>query len=173
MTELVVRTRQTFAAPAGTVWALLCNSRMDDASSLWFKLGVPHPVECRVPDGHGGVGSERECVSDQGIVHQRILEWVPESRLSFRMEDTDLRFRRYVSGIVDTFDLVATGTGVSVTRTTRVSAKGRFRIFRKVALFFSLMQVHRYVFRNWRRLAKRGTPSGTPHEAGTPPAPAS
>jgi Polyketide cyclase / dehydrase and lipid transport len=168
MKELIVRTRQTFGAPARTVWTLLCDSRMDSASSIWFKLGVPQPVECRVPDGHGGVGSVRQCVSDQGIVHQRIFEWVPERRLAFRMEGTNMRFRRYVSEIVDTFDLASVGAGVLVTRTTHVTVKGSFQILKKVGLFFSLKQVHRYVFRNWRQLA-RGDPPGSPQESGTPP----
>ncbi len=120
-----------------------------------------------MPDGHGGVGSERECVSDQGIVHQRILEWVPEKRLSFRMERTDLHFQRYVSEIVDTFDFVATSEGVGVTRTTQVWTKGHFQLLKKFALFLSLTQVHRYVFRNWRRLAKRGSPILNPLGSGS------
>jgi hypothetical protein len=135
---------------------------MDGSPRLWFKIGIPQPLECRLPDGHGGVGSERECVSDQGIVRQRILEWIPERRLSFRMERTDLRFRSYVREIVDTFDLRTEGGGVIVTRTTQVLLQGRLQSLRKVALYFSLKQVHRYVFSNWLRLAKSHGPDRNP-----------
>jgi hypothetical protein len=159
MSGMSVRTSQHFPGPVSTVWPLLCSSHMDGSPRVWFRFGVPMPVECRLPDGHGGVGSERECVSDQGIVHQRILEWIPEKRLSFRMEKTDLRFQRYVREIVDTFDLRPQGDGVTVTRRTEVIMKGRAQWLKAVALRLSLKQVHRYVFRNWLRLAQQ-----TPHD---------
>jgi hypothetical protein len=155
MKEIVVRTRHSFACSPGTVWDLMCNSRMEDSPSLLFRLGVPQPVQCRVTDTNPGVGSERECVSDQGVVHQRILAWAPGKTLSFRMERTDLPFRSYVRELVDTFDLTASGGKVAVTRTTRVSIRGRFRLYRRIALHVSLKKVHRYVFQNWDRLAKR------------------
>jgi hypothetical protein len=154
MSGTFVQTSQRFPGPASNVWPLLCNSHMDGSPRLWFRFGVPQPVECRLPDGHGGVGSERECISDQGIVHQRILEWIPERRLSFRMEKTDLRFQRYVREIVDTFDLQARVNTVTVTRRTEVVLKGRFQWLKAVALYLSLKQVHRYVFRNWLKLAQ-------------------
>jgi len=111
-------------------------------------------VQCRVPDGHGGVGSNRECTSDQGIVHQRILEWEPEKRLTIRMERTDLRIHEYVREMVETFDLVGIPGGVRVTHITRVWTQGWFRTLKKIVLYLSLKEVHRYVFRNWRRLAE-------------------
>jgi hypothetical protein len=171
MKEMVVRTGQSFASPASTVWSLLCNSTMDVTTTLLFKLGVPHPVQCRVPDGHGGVGSERECVSDQGIVHQRILEWVPQQRLTIRVERTDLRIEKYVREMVETFDIVPTTAGVRVTRTTHVWTRGRFHLLKKLVLFFSLKQVHRYVFRNWRRLADRENHAARPPRSGAPSSP--
>jgi hypothetical protein len=173
MRDLAVRTRQSFPCSAGAVWSLLCNSRMDGTSKLLFKLGVPQPVQCRVTDDHGGVGSERECISDQGVVHQRILEWLPDRRLSFRMERTDMQFRRFVREIVDTFDLVPSSSGVLVTRVTKVSTTGRFQIFRRITLYLGLKQVHRYVFQNWQRLAKQGVPPLTPRENSSPLAPSS
>ncbi len=134
MPEMTIRTGQSISGPASTVWSLLCNSRMDDTTTLLFRLGVPHPVRCRVPDGHGGVGSERECESDRGIVHQRILEWEPEKRLTIRMERTDLGIQKYVREMVETFDLVGISGGVRVTRTTRVWTHGRFRTLKKMVL---------------------------------------
>lgn len=151
--ELVVRTRRRFSSAPGRVWPLLCNSQMAGATSPLFRLGVPQPIECRLPRGPGGVGAERECVSDQGVVHQRILEWSPESHLSFRMEETSLPFRSHIHEMVDTIDLIPTQAGVEVTRTTAIRVKGRFQLFRKVMLFLGVKQVHRFVFQNWLQLA--------------------
>jgi hypothetical protein len=158
---LTVRTRWSFRTPASAVWPLICNSRMDPSSSPLFELGVPRPIECRVPDGTGGVGSERECVSDQGVVHQRILEWTPEKHLSFRMERTDIGFRPLVDGLMDSFDFAPTKRGVTLTRTTRVWVRGRFPCAKEFLLFVGLKHVHRYVFRNWQRLAESASASAS------------
>jgi len=125
---------------------------MDQRSSILFRLGVPQPIECRLPSGEGGVGKERECVSDQGVVRQRILVWAPPERLSFRMEASDIGSVKSVAQIEDTFELVPARRGVTVVRTTTSTVVGRFRSVKKVALFFALKHVHRYVFQNWARL---------------------
>jgi uncharacterized protein YndB with AHSA1/START domain len=151
---LIVRTRWSFASPPARVWSLLCNSRMDNATALLFRLGVPHPIQCRILDETGGPGTERECVSDQGVVHQRILEWVPERRLAFRMEATDMEWGRHVRELSEAFDLVPVPGGVEVTRTSQVRVTGRAPWLRMLMLYLSLKQVHRYVFRNWKRLAE-------------------
>lgn len=164
---MVVCTRQTFECPARTIWSLMCNSQMDDSTSLLFKLGVPQPVQCRVADGRPGVGSERECISDQGVVHQRILVWEPDTCLSFRMESTDMSFGRHIRDLVDTFDLRATPRGVEVTRTTQIRTQGLFQVLTRFALYFSLKKVHRYVFQNWKRLAASGAPSPPSLESGS------
>ncbi|HYK94163.1 MAG TPA: SRPBCC family protein [Thermoplasmata archaeon] len=165
MTALIVRTRRRFPQAPADVWPLLLNSRMAPSRSLWFRLGVPQPVECRVPDGRGGVGSERECVSIQGVVHQRILEWTPPSHLVFRLEWTDLAQARGVGGMRETFDLDPVDGATVVTRTTEVELRGAGNPFRRFVLWVGLKQVHRFVFRNWLRLSSRGGPS----HSGPPP----
>jgi Polyketide cyclase / dehydrase and lipid transport len=171
MSPLVVRTRQSFPCPAATVWSLLCNSRMEGRSTLLFRLGVPQPIACRLADGVGGVGGERECISDQGVVHQRILEWSPDQRLAFRMETTNMEFQRFVREIGDTFELVPAGRATVVTRTTTVQTAGGIHPLRTIGLRIGLKHVHRYVFRNWRRLAlTSATPAGA-SESGVPSTP--
>lgn len=150
---LAVRSSQHFSCAADKVWPLLCDSKIEGRISPLFLLGVPQPLQCRLPEGHGGVGSARECESDQGVVHQRILEWLPERRLSFRMEETDLPMRRFVQDMVDTIDLVPMDPGLEVTRTTTLRLKGPHRFLKKCLLFVGVKQVHRHVFRGWRRLA--------------------
>jgi hypothetical protein len=76
-----------------------------------------------------------------------------------------------VRQISDTFDLVSAGAGVTVTRTTVVETKGRFQSLKRIALYFSLKQVHRYVFRNWVRSAIRQSPTGRARESGSPTSP--
>ena len=156
---MIVRTRETFRCSASTVWPLLLDSRMEPSGGLLFPLGVPRPVACRLPKGEGGLGGERECVSNQGIVHQRILDWQPPYRLTFRMERSDLPQLRSVSALVDTFDLTPGAQGTRVTRTTQVLLRGPSAPWRRLLLFVGLKQVHRHVFRNWQRLAE-GPPAG-------------
>jgi Polyketide cyclase / dehydrase and lipid transport len=171
MSKVVVRTTQSFPCRPGAVWPLLCNSRMDGRSTLLFRLGVPQPVQCSVPDGQGGIGSERECTSDQGVVRQRILEWDPERRLSFRMERTDMEFQKFVREIGDTFELVPSHRGTEVTRTTTVRTTGGLHPLRTMGLRIGLKHVHRYVFRNWQRLALLSVTTARAMESAAPSTP--
>lgn len=139
--------------PAEKIWPLLCSSKMDGALCCPFRLGVPKPVECRLPAGQGGVGAERQCISTQGVIRQRITEWSPPNRLRFEMEDTNLYFRPCVSAIVEEFTLTEINGGTRLTRTTRVTVTGRMIPIKSLALGIGLKFVHLYVFRNWRRLS--------------------
>ena len=114
-----VRTSTTINKPPSAVWPLLCSSKMDTSIPCFFRLGIPKPVECRLPDGVGGVGTRRQCVSDRGVVHQRITHWQEEQLLRFQMEDTTLYFRPCVTAIHEEFVLEPQGSkGTRLTRTT-------------------------------------------------------
>jgi hypothetical protein len=130
------------------LWPVLCDSAMELAPRCpVFFLGAPRPTECRLPEGAGEVGAARQCVSDQGVVRQRITVWEPPGRLAFRMEETDLCFERVVERLDDVFELEAAGSGTRITRTTTVSVRNLFA----VPVWVGLKSVHRFVFRNWQR----------------------
>lgn len=153
---MIVRTRRNLPFSASAVWPLLCESEMHGAPALPFRLHAPRPIACRLPSGPGGVGGERECVTDQGRVRQRILEWAPPARLRFRMERTDLPQLRAVADLVDTFDLAPGPRSTVVTRTTVVRFRPPVSFARRFLLFLGLKEVHRYVFRSWRRAMEEG-----------------
>ncbi|BCU77781.1 hypothetical protein llg_24960 [Luteolibacter sp. LG18] len=127
---------------------------MDTAIPCAFRLGIPKPVECRLPEGQGGVGRERQCVSNRGVIHQRITHWEEPRCLRFRMEDTTLYFRPCVTAIEEEFVLEPVGTDrTRVTRTTTLTVAGVGRPLKAAIMLAGLKCVHRYVFRNWQRLA--------------------
>ncbi len=131
------------------LWPALCDSSVELTPRCpVFYLGTPRPTECRLPDGPGEVEAARQCVSEQGVVRQRITVWEPPARLSFHMEETDIYFHRLVDHLGDTFDLAPDGSGTRITRTTTVAV--RHRLF-SPALWVGLKSVHRFVFRNWQR----------------------
>jgi hypothetical protein len=135
------------------LWPALCDSTVELTPRCpVFYLGAPRPTECRLPEGPGAVGAARQCVSDQGVVRQRITAWDPPARLAFRMEETDLCFDRFVDRLDDVFDLVPYGSGTRITRTTTVSVRGRFSAVLSPPLWIGLKSVHRFVFRNWQRM---------------------
>jgi len=129
---------------------------MEPANSCLFWLGVPKPRQCRLPNGQGGVGSARQCVSDRGIIDQTIIAWEEPHHLAIRMERTDMGFREFVSSIIDDFELAPTSEGgTRVTRTTCVHVTGRFRFVKVALLWVGLKKVHRSVFYAWEQLASR------------------
>lgn len=153
-----VRSSILIPRPPSAVWPLLCSSRMDPAIPCMFRLGIPKPVECRLPEGEGGVGRARECVSDRGVIRQRITHWEVPRLLRFEMVDSTLYFRPFVSGIREEFLLEPAGPeGVRLTRTTQVGLTGRCRIAKSLLMWAGVRAVHRYVFKNWVRLAIRGS----------------
>ena len=75
------------AAPVHAVWATLCDAEMPATAPCEFRLGPfgpPRPVRCELPDGPGGVGATRRCVSDRGTVTQRVTEWAAGERLALQ-----------------------------------------------------------------------------------------
>ena len=151
---MIVKTRWRFAQTPEQVWPLLCNSRMERTSSCLFGLGVPRPQQCRLPEGPGEKGSTRQCISDQGIIEQEILVWDEPQQLTFCMRKTDLFFKKCVPSIVEDFQLVSLpGGGTQATRTTTLEVTGWFRWAKMALLWLGLKKVHRFVFRNWVRLA--------------------
>ncbi|MDG9676058.1 hypothetical protein [Micromonospora sp. DH14] len=151
---MLVRTGWTMPHPAEVLWPALCDSRLElQPRCPVFYLGTPRPTSCRLPDGPGEVGASRQCVSEQGVVRQRITVWEPPSRLAFQMESTDLHFHRFVDHLGDLFELVPVNGGTRVIRTTTVTVRGYGRVVLAPALWVGLKSVHRFVFRNWQKMA--------------------
>jgi hypothetical protein len=154
----------TFAmlpGPPEEVWPLLCASRMDPQMPCAFRFGIPKPVECRLPDGQGGVGARRQCLSDHGVVNQRITHWERPRLLRFHMEDTTLYFGPCVTSMVEEFELSEGPCSTTrIRRTTTLQLGGFLRRFRGLLLCLGIKLIHRYVFRNWARLV------ATPRDAG-------
>jgi hypothetical protein len=146
---MIVVTRRHLPGSPEQVWPLLCGSSMDRSRPCLFRLGVPKPVECRLPAGAGAVGARRECISEQGRVGQRITRWAPPALLAFEMVETDLFFARYVSAIEEQFELRGGRGGTEIVRTTKVTLNPATGAVRSLLLWIGLKQVHRYVFRNW------------------------
>ncbi|WP_165823220.1 SRPBCC family protein [Micromonospora globispora] len=151
---MIVRTRWTVPHPPEALWPALCDSRLElQPRCPVFYLGTPRPTMCRLPDGPGEVGAARQCVSEQGVVRQRITVWEPPTRLAFHMESTVLGFHRFVDYLGDLFELAPAGRGTQVTRTTTVTVRGFGRAALYPALWIGLKSVHRFVFRNWQKMA--------------------
>jgi hypothetical protein len=156
MTVMKIKTVWGFQQPPELIWPLLCNSRMEPTASCLFGLGLPMPLQCRLVEGSGGVGSTRQCISDRGMIEQTILAWEEPHHLAFKMDHTDLYFRSCTPSIVDDFELVQTPKrGTRATRITSVTVIGWFRWVKQAGLWLGLKKIHRFVFRNWERLASK------------------
>jgi hypothetical protein len=147
-----VKTTTVIAKPPAELWLLLCRSKMNPHIPCYFRCGMPKPVECRLPDGAGGAGLRRECVSSHGVIHQRIQQWEEPRRLRFAMEDTTLYFRPCVTRMEDEFILEpAGGNQTRITRTTDITVIGFAQWAKSLAMAAGLKCIHRYVFKNWAR----------------------
>lgn len=151
---MVVKTTYNYHASAAKLWPLLFNSRMDKKQPCYLLCGLPKPLECRLPDSQGGVGNTRECVSDKGTIQQRITEWIPEHKLSFELVQTNLYFGPCVESIVEQFELTNNNQdGCRIVRTTTFKVKGQLASVASIPMFIGIKAIHRYVFKNWKRLS--------------------
>lgn len=148
---MIIRTSTTIKASPETIWPLLTNSKMTEAGCFCF--GVPKPVECRMEEV-GDVDAKRQCVSDRGIVDQKITEWNPPQALRFEMQNTDHSWSPFVESIEEGFEPERTESGTKIVRQTTLIAKGPFRLFKELAFYAGLKRVHFFVFRNWRAQAE-------------------
>jgi len=147
-----VRTSTIIRKSPAAIWPLLCSSKMDPHVPCFFRLGIPKPVECRLPDGAGGVGARRQCISDRGVIQQRITHWQEGQILRFHMEDTSLYFRPCVTSLTEEFVLEpVSATHTRLTRTTEVRVSGFCRLAKGLIMCAGMKCVHLYVFQNWAR----------------------
>ena len=148
-------TTKKFNATPERLWPLLFDSRMDQKQPCYLLCGLPKPVECRLQNGEGGVGSTRECVSDKGTIQQTILEWQPYEKLTFDLRETDIYFGPCVDSIVESFEIRALGMGQStITRVTTFRIKPYMGPLLFIPMLVGLKSIHHYVFRNWDLLSR-------------------
>ena len=123
----------------------------------WFCLGLPQPKACELANGEGGVGLERRCTSDRGVVIQRITEWSPPTKLTFEMVNTDHTWSSSVDSLKEEFVLMDKGGQTVVTRRTTIKAKGFLSLIKEIGFYAGLKRVHLYVFKNWRATAEQSS----------------
>jgi hypothetical protein len=151
--HMKIRTSALIPTTRERLWPWLTSSRMDVPGR--FCMGVPSPVSCELPESVGRVGAERRCISDRGTVVQRITVWQPPMRLEFRMVSTDHGWARCVDSIEENFQLEQIGHKTRITRTTRLRARGRWKLLKEAMFYLGLKRVHYFVFKNWRKQAGR------------------
>jgi|GEM_PF-1308624 len=146
-------TARKFNASAAQLWPLLFQSKMDDRQPCYLLCGLPKPLECRLADHHGGVGSTRECVSDKGIIKQQILVWEPNRKLQFEMQETNIYFGPCVDSITETFEIKPINeTQAYISRHTEFKVKAPLKPLLSIPMYIGLKSIHHYVFRNWARI---------------------
>jgi hypothetical protein len=148
----IVETSCEFELPEQRVWAGITDAVMTLPKPVCFNLGVPLPRTCEITSSVQGVGKTRRCTSDKGTIEQEITEFIPYKRLSFHMVAHNLRTTFAIGAMDDRFVLEPCGPGiVRLTRTTRISIPLGFAFtLRRLAIKRSLVNVHRYVYRNIR-----------------------
>lgn len=136
------------------LWPLLFGSKMDSKKPCYFLMGLPKPIECKIEGNIGGVGQKRQCVSDKGTIQQTILEWVPNKKLVFEMAETNIYFGPCVECIKESFVINPLDEKlVLITRETHFSLS-RNKFILSIPMWIGLKSIHRYVFKNWKRLSE-------------------
>ncbi len=136
------------------IWPHFLHAKMDNSKPLLFRFGIPKPVSCKVLEGYGATGNTRQCTTDRGTIDQRILDYVPDRKLRYRMVGSTVWCKDWIGNLEDEFTLVPMGPNVTrVERRSEFVAKGWLAPVKQLALWIALKQAHRYASKNWRRLS--------------------
>ena len=136
------------------IWPHFLHAKMDNTKPLLFRLGVPKPVSCKVLEGPGALGNTRQCTTDRGTIDQRILDYVPNQKLRYRMIASTVWCQHWIGKLEDEFTLVPVGENATrVERRSDFTADGWLAPIKQLALWLALKQAHRYASKNWRRLS--------------------
>ena len=153
-----VTTTVEIEAAAAAVWVRLCDAEMPVTAPCEFRLGrfgPPRPLRCELPDGVGGVGAARRCVTDRGVVEQRVTDWVVNTRLAFEVVAENSGLGPHVIAMRDVFDLrPIVGGGVQLTRRTELVPRGPCPRLRGAALGLAVRRVHRYTMQGFKAAAE-------------------
>ena len=159
-----IETSTVIRSTPEALWPLLTNSSMDVPGC--FCLGLSRPVSCELPDSIGRVGAQRRCISDRGVVVQRITTWVPPRHLRFEMVSTDHEWGPCVDSITEEFLIERNSQGARITRTTTLVATKPFQLIKELGFYMGLKRVHFYVFKNWRSEAEQAKAGHSDSETG-------
>lgn len=153
-----ISTALEIAASPSTVWSRLCDAEMPATTPCEFRLGVfspPRPLACELPSGAGGVGATRRCVSDRGVVLQRITDWSVNERLAFELVSENAGLGTHVREMRDVFELTPLPQGATrLERTTELVPAGPCPRLRGFALALALRRVHRFTMHGFKSLAE-------------------
>ena len=156
MAAIVVETSITIFARPTEVWRYLCDARLPLTAPCCFKIGVPKPEACRLVGDMSGVGAQRQCQTDRGVINQTITEWEAPRRLSFAVNSDSIGLGRHIRNMDDTFSIEETVGRVRLIRRTRFSTQGPFSLPKSWLFRAAVKHVHRYVMRNFKALAEGG-----------------
>lgn len=155
--RMSVTTTIEIEAAAAAVWVRLCDADMPATAPCEFSLGrfgPPRPLRCELPEGVGGVGAARRCVTDRGVVEQRVTDWVVNTRLAFEVVAENSGLGPHVIAMRDVFDLRPIVGGVQLTRRTELVPRGPCPRLRGVALKLAVRRVHRYTMQGFKAAAE-------------------
>ena len=145
-----VKTSWIISRPLEEVFHSLYDSRMEVKPGIFtFSLFTLRPVQCRVPTGEAGVGQTRECISDRGVIYQRITSYTPYEHFSFVMEETTLPVVKCTISSIEEDFVLREVEAVEITRTTHIALQPGWRRIFSPLVYLGIKSVHRYVFRNW------------------------
>jgi hypothetical protein len=155
MTVRVASSIEVKALPEA-VWAVLCSAQMPVTAPCEFRFGSfspPTPLRCELPEGRGGIGSRRRCVTDRGIVEQRIVEWTEGERLAFELVADTAGLNTHVRSMRDVFVLkqaLGPDGPTTLTRFTDFEPQGPCEQLRGFALSLAVRRVHRFTLRGFK-----------------------
>jgi hypothetical protein len=109
------------ASPDATWEKLVRMPRMDGAKPFLLQVGLPVPYQCTLDqDAPGG---ERVCHFDQGIIEMEVTEWRRPAGVDFKITESTLPGRRWLTFVDASYELVPEADGTRVIRHSTIASR--------------------------------------------------
>lgn len=141
-------------APINVVWAsMLAIPRISGPKPFLLRVGLPVPLYCTF--SNEGLGGERVCYFDSGIISQRISEWNAPTELAVTISESTLPGRHWLSfsGAGYRLEPNAKG-GTTLYRYSSIGTRLYPRLYWRQFERWGVTSEHEYVLQNIKRIAE-------------------
>jgi hypothetical protein len=110
------------AAKPEDVWPQLVRMHsMNGDQPFLLQIGLPVPNHCTLEGD--GVGAQRTCHFDQGVINQEVTEWQKFERMTVKTTESTLPGRHWLTFKDSSYELTQTPTGTRVERLTSICSR--------------------------------------------------
>ncbi|HEY5912449.1 MAG TPA: TIGR01777 family oxidoreductase [Verrucomicrobiae bacterium] len=146
----VFTTETTVAASPERAWELVAEmDKLDGPRPFLLRCGLPTPTRCELT--YAGVGGQRVCYFNSGVIAQEVTAWERPAFMGLRITESTLPGRHWLTFVDASYELSTAGTQTRVVRHTTIGTRLYPRWYWRPLERWGVTSEHNFVFANLHR----------------------